>query len=92
MNRKRLNLFYSGRVQGVGFRYTVKSVACGFEVAGTVRNLADGRVELLAEGERPELEEFQKAIQDSEVGGFIRNEEVAWSDATGEFRGFEIVH
>jgi len=92
MNRKRLHMFYSGRVQGVGFRYSVKSVARGFEVTGAVRNLADGRVELIAEGAKSELEEFQKAIQDSEVGGFIRNEETAWSDATGEFRGFEIVH
>jgi acylphosphatase len=92
MNRKRLHIFYSGRVQGVGFRYTVKSVVSGFEVTGMVRNLADGRVELLAEGAQTELEEFRKAIQDSEVGGFIRNEEVNWADATGELRGFEIRH
>lgn len=92
MNRKRLHIFYSGRVQGVGFRYTVKSVACGFDITGTVRNLPDGRVELFAEGEHAELEEFQKAIQDSEVGGFIRNEEIAWPNPTGEYRGFEIVH
>jgi acylphosphatase len=92
MNRKRLQIFYSGRVQGVGFRYTVKSVACGFDITGTVRNLPDRRVEIAAEGDRFELEEFKKAIQDSEVGGLIRNEEVAWQDATGEFRGFEIAH
>jgi acylphosphatase len=92
MNRKRLHIFYSGRVQGVGFRYTVKSVACGFDITGVVRNLPEGRVELVAEGERFELEEFKKAIQDSEVGGLVRNEEVSWNDATGEFRGFEIGH
>jgi acylphosphatase len=84
MKRKRLHIFYSGRVQGVGFRYTVKSVVSGFEVNGKVRNLP--------EGEQPELEEFRKAIQDSEVGGFIRNEEVNWADATGDWRGFEIRH
>jgi acylphosphatase len=92
MKRKRLHLFYSGRVQGVGFRYTVKSVAMGFEITGSVKNLPDGRVELVAEGERSELEAFQKAVQDSEVGGFIRNEEISWSDGSGEFRGFEITH
>jgi len=92
MNRRRLQILYSGRVQGVGFRYTVKSVAHGFEVSGTVRNLRDGLVELLAEGEREELEEFRRAIQDSDVGGFIRHEELEWSDATGAFRGFEIAH
>ena len=92
MKRKRLHIFYSGRVQGVGFRYTVKSVVSGFDLIGMVRNLPDGRVELLAEGDQAELEEFRKAIQDSEIGGFIRNEEVNWADATGEFRGFEIAH
>ena len=92
MERQRLYLFYSGRVQGVGFRYTVKALTRGFEVTGTVRNLADGRVELIAEGPRPELEEFRKAIQDSELGHFIEQEEVSWADARNEFRGFEIVH
>ena len=92
MERQRLYLFYSGRVQGVGFRYTVKALTRGFEVTGTVRNLADGRVELIAEGARPELEDFRKAIQDSELGHFIEQEEVSWAEARNEFRGFEIVH
>ena len=47
-----MEIFYSGRVQGVGFRYTAKTVAAGFEITGTVRNLPDGRVELVAEGAR----------------------------------------
>ena len=91
MSRERLHIFYSGRVQGVGFRYTTKVTAFGFEVTGTVRNLLDGRVEMIAEGERTELEEFRRALQDSEVGRFVRQEEVAWSAAKNEFRGFEIV-
>lgn len=91
MSRQRLHILYTGRVQGVGFRYTTKVVACGFDVTGTVRNLSDGRVELFAEGERTELEEFRKAIRDSEVGRFVRNEEVAWTGPKNEFRGFEIV-
>jgi len=78
-------------VQGVGFRYTVKTLANGFEVTGVVRNLFDGRVELVAEGTKAELEAFRREIEDSEVGRFIRNEEAAWSEATGEMRGFEIV-
>ena len=84
--------FYSGRVQGVGFRYTVKTVATGFDVTGSVRNLDDGRVELIAEAPKPELEEFLVAIRDSEVGRFIKNEQTVWSDAKNEFRGFEIAH
>jgi acylphosphatase len=92
MKRERVMNFYSGRVQGVGFRYTVKTVATGFEVTGTVRNLDDGRVELIAEGQKSELEEFLVAIRESEVGRFIKNEHASWSEAKNEFRGFEIAH
>ena len=91
MSRERLHIFYSGRVQGVGFRYTTRTTALGFEVTGTVRNLADGRVEMVVEGERPELEAFRRALQDSEVGRFVRNEQAEWGPAKNEFRGFEIV-
>jgi acylphosphatase len=91
MSRNQLQVLYSGRVQGVGFRYTVKVTTREFEVTGTVRNLADGRVELVAEGERAELEAFQQAIRESGVGQFIRSEETNWSEARGGFRGFEIL-
>ncbi|MGH7952140.1 MAG: acylphosphatase [Limisphaerales bacterium] len=91
-NRRRMRVFYSGRVQGVGFRYSVKTVAAGFEVSGTVRNLPDGRVELIAEGERAELEAFSRAVRDAGLAGFIRDESVVWADARNEFRGFEISH
>lgn len=91
MSRQRVVVFYSGRVQGVGFRYTVKSLTPGYEVTGTVRNLPDGRVELVAEGERAELEAFQQAIRESGVGRMIQCEEERWSEAAGEFRGFEIL-
>ena len=91
MKRYRMHILYAGRVQGVGFRYTVKMAAAGFDVTGTVRNLLDGRVELDAEGSRDELEAFRRAIQDSEVGRFVRDEVAEWREAKGEFRGFEIV-
>jgi len=91
MKRSRMHIFYSGRVQGVGFRFTVKSVAAGFEVVGTIRNLIDGRVELVAEGAREELDAFRKEIGESGLEHFIRNEEISWSEATSEFRGFDIV-
>jgi acylphosphatase len=84
-------IYYSGHVQGVGFRFTAKALAAGFEVVGTVRNLLDGRVELIAEGTRDELEAFRAAIPESGLGAHIRDETVTWSAATGGFRGFEIV-
>jgi acylphosphatase len=84
-------VIYSGSVQGVGFRYTVKSVANGFDVTGTVRNLPNGGVELIAEGMRDELDAFRQAIRDSGLEHFIRNEQVSWAEPAGEFRGFEIV-
>jgi acylphosphatase len=91
MSRQRMTVFYSGRVQGVGFRYTVKSLTPGFEVTGTVRNLPDGRVELIAEGTREELDAFRQAIRDSALKRHIQREEELWCEAAGEFRGFEIV-
>jgi len=91
MERSRLYVFYSGRVQGVGFRYTVKSVAPGYEVTGIVRNLPDGRVELAAEGTKAELEAFRQGIRDSGLGRLISQENAFWEKATGEFRGFAIV-
>ena len=91
MARQCLQIFYSGRVQGVGFRYAVRRLASGFEVAGTVRNLPDGRVALAAQGERTELDAFARAIRESELGSFIRQEQVEWSEAGNGFRGFEIV-
>ena len=89
-NRRRLKVFYSGRVQGVGFRYATKTVATGFEISGTIRNLPDGRVELIAEGLRDELEAFRTAIRAEGLAGFIRDEQITWADAQNEFRGFEI--
>jgi acylphosphatase len=86
-----MKVVYSGSVQGVGFRYTVMTVATGFEVAGTVGNLPDGRVELVAEGPGDELQAFCQRVRESGLGHFIRKEEVIWSEARDEFRGFEII-
>jgi len=56
--RQRRQLTYSGHVQGVGFRYTTRSIADRYDVVGYVRNLPDGRVELVAEGTAKELDRF----------------------------------
>ncbi len=86
-----MTVFYSGNVQGVGFRYTVTTVATGFEVTGTVGNLPDRRVELIAEGPGEELEAFRRVIRESGLRHFIKEEEAVWGEARDEFRGFEIV-
>lgn len=91
MPRKRLQIIYSGRVQGVGFRHAAKMSAMGFDVTGVVRNLPDGRVELICEGEELELEAFRQAIRDAGFRRLIRNEEVLWDAPQNDFRGFEIV-
>jgi acylphosphatase len=67
-------VIFEGRVQGVGFRYTVKDLSRGFEVCGWVRNLPDGTVELQAMGESDEVEAFIKEIaEESNVAHHIRN-------------------
>lgn len=91
IDRRRLHVLYEGRVQGVGFRYTAKSVAAGFEVIGIVRNLPDGRVELIAEGTQTELEAFQQAVREAGLGRLIDREHATWSDPQGGFKGFSIV-
>lgn len=85
-----MQILYSGRVQGVGFRYTVQNLATGYEITGTVRNLPDGRVELTAEGPPAELEAFRGAIRASELGVNIRQEDVRWEAARGGLVGFAI--
>ncbi|HEX8294977.1 MAG TPA: acylphosphatase [Chthoniobacteraceae bacterium] len=66
-------VFYEGRVQGVGFRFTCKQLARGFDVTGWVRNLPDGRVELQCSGEQPEVEAFLAAIAESELKSHIKS-------------------
>ena len=89
---ERVMVLYSGRVQGVGFRYTVRQIARGYDATGTVRNLPDGRVELIAEGARSELKSFLDGIAQSELSGFIARQHETWQPAQGNLRGFAIGH
>ena len=89
---QRVTVFYSGRVHGVGFRVTVRQLACGYEVTGSVRNLPDGRVELIAEGARAELEAFLAGIAESDLSGYIAGKHETWQPALGNLRGFAILH
>lgn len=87
---KTVRVLYEGRVQGVGFRYTARRIAAGFDVAGYVRNLADGRVELVASGDREEVEGYLEALRESELAGHIDQAAAADIDKPDGLRGFEI--
>ena len=82
-------VWFSGRVQGVGFRFTTLQLAREFEVAGYVRNLADGRVEVSMEGAAGEIEAFIEAIQ-NRLHGNIRQTERQSGRRAPRHRGFEI--
>ncbi len=83
------SVYFSGHVQGVGFRYTVLQVAREFEVAGYVCNLADGRVQLEAEGREGEIGDFVAAVQER-MHGFIRQVERRGARRPAQFSGFVI--
>ena len=85
-----LQVFYEGNVQGVGFRWTVRHIATGFDVTGWVQNLPDGRVELLASGEQTEVFAFLDAIKTSELASHIRREQQTRLESAPNARGFEI--
>jgi acylphosphatase len=85
----RLHVLFSGTVQGVGFRYTARNVARRHEVTGFVRNLSDGRVEVVAEGEREEVLNFVADIE-REMEGYITRAEKALTKSQKEFTSFGI--
>ena len=83
-------IFYEGNVQGVGFRYSVRQIAKGFDVTGWVKNLPDGRVELQANAEPSELAAFLEAIARSELRAHIRKQIEAMLPDSPAVHGFEI--
>lgn len=86
-----MDCWFEGRVQGVGFRYQTVSIAKGYEVTGSVRNLTDGRVHLVAEGDESEVRAFQEAIED-EMESYIRKSEIQTVWGPRNCKGFMIVH
>ena len=87
-----VQVFYEGNVQGVGFRWSVRNVAKGFDITGSVRNLRDGRVELQVTGDEEEVRAFLEAILQSELRAHIRKHSETPLLNPPAFRGFEIRH
>jgi len=82
-------VWYSGMVQGVGFRFTTAKIAADFPVTGWVKNLSDGRVQLLVEGSGEAVEKFLKAVHDHWKDN-IDKEQVEEQKPTGKFKSFEV--
>lgn len=88
--REAVRVIYSGKVQGVGFRYSTERLASHFDVCGYVRNLVDGNVELVAEGEKQTLVDFLQAILDGPMKRNIKNAQIVWEPATNQYNLFGI--
>ena len=82
-------MYYEGRVQGVGFRFTATGIARSHDVSGYVKNLSNGKVELVAQGEEEEISSFLNEISRS-MEGYIRSEDTTWHEASGDLDGFSV--
>jgi len=87
--KKQAHVYYFGRVQGVGFRFTAESTAIELGVTGWVKNLRDTRVEIVAEAEEDVLENFLERIKEY-FSRYINSVDIEWSEATGKFKEFTI--
>jgi acylphosphatase len=85
-------IFFEGRVQGVGFRFSAKELATGFDVIGTVKNLPDGRVQIDVQGDSDEIEAFKQAIFESHLRAHITRHIIQDIPPLNSVRGFSIKH
>jgi acylphosphatase len=89
-DQARLHAIVSGRVQGVGFRYFVLDNAANLNLTGWVRNRHDSTVEVLAEGQRGDLEALLRRLQKGPTSSYVQEVKHRWGAATGEFTRFRI--
>ncbi len=85
-----VHIFYSGIVQGVGFRYTTQRFATNLGLLGWVKNLSDGRVEMVVAGPKGQVEEFTKQL-DTHFSGSIQNKEMVYQPVLEKFKNFAVV-
>jgi len=88
---QRQTCYFSGRVQGVGFRYTVQNLALQYNVLGYVKNMPDGRVELVMEGPESEMKSLVDDVA-QKMNGYIKRVDQSTAPATGEFKQFYVKH
>ena len=86
---KQMNVLFTGRVQGVGFRWTCRSIASRYNIKGWVKNLSDGRVELLLQADPKKIAAFLGDLRE-EFKGYILNEETEWLKPEEDYRDFGI--
>jgi acylphosphatase len=87
--KKQVHVYYSGRVQGIGLRYTLRDIANYQKVWGWVRNLDDARVEVVAEAEEDVLNSFLQQVN-QHFTRYIEDVNIEWLPASGEFRDFSV--
>jgi acylphosphatase len=83
------HIYYSGDVQGVGFRYSTCKIAANYSVTGYVRNMPDGRVDVLAEGSSKEVDGFLADLAER-MSRYIRSTQEYSEPPTGRFNRFDI--
>ena len=90
MGAARAHLFIQGRVQGVSFRYYTMQEARSLGLTGWVRNLWDGRVEVLLDGDEDAVEQMIKWCQQGPPPAVVENVEIAWEEPTAELNNFRV--
>ncbi len=88
--KKRIHALVSGSVQGVGFRFFTERQAKSFGLVGEVRNRGDGRVEVTAEGNEPDLKKFIKVLESGPSLSHVSAVDVDWFESTGQFKDFSV--
>jgi len=87
--KKQVHVYFTGTVQGVGFRFTAEDIANSLAVTGWAKNLRDRRVEVVAEAEEEVLQEFLERIN-QRFSRYIKDAEIDWRPADGQFKDFQI--
>lgn len=88
----RAHVYVSGKVQGVFFRSETADLAQRLGINGWVRNLSDGRLEALFEGEKEQIEEEIEFCRSGPPGAYVLNVDIRWEDWGGEYSDFKVLY